>query len=498
MHSVAKLIKGTQLGTDRNLAGLASAASDLCLFSCDALKRAYRKGDLSPVDVACAALARAAEIEPLNAFTFLDSNGALASAKASEARWRKGAPLSPIDGIPTTLKDIVLVEGWTTRYGSSATDATIGHLDAPSVSRLRKAGAVFIGQTTTPEFGWKALTDSPSFGITRNPWDSTQTPGGSSGGAAVAAACGAGVLHLGTDGGGSIRIPAAFTGIVGHKPTYGRVAANPPSSYGTVAHIGPMTRTVADAAVMLEAMSGRDVCDWTQPTTPFLPVTASCIEWAGKRIGYWKTPCVGGVDTPVQVAVESALLEIEAAGASVTEIRLPYQDDLLEIFYRHWYIGAANRLSSIDVANHPALDPGFLRAAGLGQAYSGVERMAAEVQRSRYGAAMDALLVDFDFIVSPTVSILPFEAGYDVPQGSGLKSWVEWSSFSFPINLSQQPACSVPCGLTQDGLPIGLQIIGARGADSAVLSAALTYEEMFPARFPLSDGKRPFAFEGIA
>lgn len=486
------------MGTDQNCAGLASAASDVCFLDCQALTAAYHKGDLSPVDVARAALARAAEIAPTNAFTFIDSKGALASAEASEERWRRGTPLSPVDGIPATIKDIVLVEGWTVRYGSSTTDATIGHLDAPSVSRLRKAGAVFVGQTTTPEFGWKALTDSPSFGITRNPWDISRTPGGSSGGAAVAAACGAGVLHLGTDGGGSIRIPAAFTGVIGHKPTYGRVAANPPSSYGTVAHIGPITRTVADAATMLDVMSGRDVSDWTQPSTPFSPVTASRIDWAGKRIGYWKTPCVGGVDASVQTAIEGALSDIEAAGADVVEIHIPYQDDLVEIFYRHWYIGAANRLSSIATADYQTLDPGFLQAARSGQRYSGVERMASEVQRSRYGAAMDALLVDFDFVISPTVPVLPFEAGCEVPPSSGLGSWIEWSSFSFPINLSQQPACSVPCGLTQDGLPIGLQIIGARGADSAVLSAALTYEEMFPARFPTLDGKWPFAFGGNA
>ena len=496
MHSLAKLIKGTKLGTDQSCAGLASAVSDLCFLDCHALTAAYQKGDLSPVDVARAALVRAADIAPLNAFTFIDSKGALASAEASGERWRRGAPLSPIDGIPTTIKDIVLVEGWSVRYGSSTTDTATGHQDAPSVSRLRKAGAVFIGQTTTPEFGWKALTDSPTFGITRNPWDSSRTPGGSSGGAAVAAACGAGVLHLGTDGGGSIRIPAAFTGIVGHKPTYGRVAANPPSSYGSVAHIGPVTRTVADAALMLEVMSGRDISDWTQPPTPFPPIRPSHIDWAGKRIGYWKKPCVGSVDLAIQVAIERVLLKLEAAGASVVEIQLPYQDDLLEIFYRHWYIGAANRLSLIDAANHSVLDPGFLQAASLGQAYSGVERMGAEVQRSRYGAAMDALLVDFDFVISPTVPISPFEAGHDVPPGSGLGSWIEWSSFSFPINLSQQPACSVPCGLTPDGLPIGMQIIGARGADSAVLSAALSYEELFPANFPLSNGKWPFAFGG--
>lgn len=464
-----------------------------------ALAAAYRRHELSPVEVAEAALDRAGQIQDrFNPFTFLDAEGAFVAARASEARWLANRPLSPIDGVPTTLKDIVLVDGWAVRYGSHTTNASQGRLDAPSVARLRKAGAVFIGQTTTPEYGWKALTDSPAFGITRNPWDSARTPGGSSGGAAVAAACGAGVLHLGTDGGGSIRIPASFTGIVGHKPTYGRVAANPPSSFGTVAHIGPMTRTVADSALMLDVMSGRDLRDWTQPPTQFPSVAAAPIDWAGKRIGHWKTPCVDAVDPVVAAAVEAVLADLESAGARVVEIVLPYQDALLEIFYRHWYVGAANRLSSIDPVDLSVLDPGFLEAARIGQSYGGVERMSAEVRRSQYGAAMDALLADLDFVISPTVPIPPFEAGHDTPPGSAAKSWVEWSSFSFPINLSQQPACSVPCGFTQDGLPIGLQIIGARGADTEVLSAALTFEEMYPQHFIGRAGKWPTVAGGKA
>lgn len=469
-----------------------SEAPDLCRLDSTTLSTAYRKGELSPVEVIRAALSRAEDINPpCNAFSFLDVGGALDAARAAEKRWRAGEPLSPIDGIPATLKDIVHVAGWAVRYGSRTTDAAPVRQDAPSVSKLRKAGAVFIGQTTTPEYGWKAVTDSPAFGITRNPWDETRTPGGSSGGAAVAAACGAGVLHLGTDGGGSIRIPASFTGIVGHKPSYGRVAAYPPSSFGTVAHIGPMTRTVADAAIMLDVMSGRDLQDWTQPPMSFSPVSASRIEWAGKRIGYWKVPCVGGVDPCVTTSIESVLADLEAAGAAVVEITLPYQNDLLEIFYRHWYVGAANRLSSIDQTRHAELDPGFVNAASIGQNYSSVERMAAEVKRSQYGAAMDALLSDFDFLMSPSVPVLPFEAGNDVPPENEAESWVEWSSFSFPVNLSQQPACSVPCGFSQDGLPIGMQIIGGRGADASVLSAALTYETMYPDRFLRPDGRWP-------
>ncbi|MGH6860765.1 MAG: amidase [Phyllobacterium sp.] len=474
-----------------------SEAPELTRLDIAALSVAYAKGALSPVEVTQAALERAEEIQALlNPFSFIDADGALEAARASERRWRAGAPLSSLDGVPTTLKDIVHAEGWSVRYGSRTTDPAPVHGDAPSVGRLRQAGALFIGQTTTPEFGWKAVTDSPKFGITRNPWDPSRTPGGSSGGAAVAAASGAGVVHLGTDGGGSIRIPASFTGIVGHKPTYGRIAAYPPSSFGTVAHIGPMTRTVADAAAMLDVMSGRDLRDWTQSPLSFPKVRASRIDWNGKRIGYWKTPCVGEVNSTIAAAIEAVLKDLEAAGATIAEIRLPEQDALLEIFHRHWYVGAASRLSSIDAADRVFLDPGFLDAARIGESYGGAQYMAAEVHRGRYGAAMDALLVDFDFVVSPTVPVPPFEAGHEVPPKSRAQSWAEWSSFSFPINLSQQPACSLPCGSMEDGLPIGMQIIGGRGADGDVLSAALTYEEMYPQRFLKPGGRWPTAIGG--
>lgn len=475
----------------------ASQNDEVCQQSVRNLTRAFASGELSPIEVADAALARAEHVNAtLNAFTAIDRGGALAAARASEQRWRNQAPLSPIDGVPTTIKDIVLCQGLDVRYGSKVTPDVSAQPDSPSVSRLKGAGAVILGITVTPEFGWKAVTDNCKDGITRNPWDSTKTPGGSSGGAAVAAATCAGVLHLGTDGGGSIRIPASFTGIVGHKPSFGRVPAFPASSFGTVAHIGPMARTVEDAVAMLNAMSGRDLRDWMQPLQAFPPVAAHPIDWSGKQIGYWKTPCVGGVDPSVADAVEAVMKDLELAGAVVSEVRLPEQDALIEIFYRHWYVGAANRLSTID-AGHDDLDPGFVNAARIGKRYSAVDRMQAEIQRAQYGAQMDALLEAFDYIMSPTVPIVAFDAGHDVPKDSGLESWVEWSSFSFPINLSQQPACSVPCGFAR-GLPIGLQIVGARGDDQGVLSAALTYQQMYPERFLMPGGNRPSLGTGEA
>ncbi|MCU0803404.1 MAG: amidase [Rhodobacteraceae bacterium] len=460
------------------------ALQDLCLASGAELIGAYAGGVASPVDVTRACLDRAEKINPaLNAFAIIDHAGAMAAAAMSEGRWKTGQALSPIDGLPVTIKDIVHCHGLDVRYGSKTTADVSALPDSPVVERLRAAGAVILGLTTTPEFGWKAVTDSIRHGVTRNPWNPGMTPGGSSGGAAVAAAMGAGVLHLGTDGGGSIRIPASFCGIAGLKPSFGRVPAYPASAFGTVAHIGPMARSVGDLALMLNAMSGRDLRDWTQGAFAMPPVNPRAMNWAGVRIGHWARPPVGTVDAEVAALISAVLSDLALAGAIIEPVDLPDQDDLPEMFRRHWFVGAANRLDAVAKADRPLLDPGFVATAEHGARYSAVDRMQAEVARARYGAQMDQLLAQFDFILSPTVAIPPFAAGHDVPPGSGLESWTDWAGFSYPINLSQQPACSVPCGFTQSGLPVGLQIIGPRGADEAVLSAALIYEQMFPERF---------------
>ncbi|MFM7247772.1 MAG: amidase family protein, partial [Actinomycetota bacterium] len=238
-------------------------ADDLHALHATDLLAAYRASDLSPVDAVAACLARIAALDGIcNGFCVV-SETALDEARASEARWRAGTPLGPLDGVPTSIKDILLTRGWPTLRGSTTVDpAGPWPDDAPAVARLREAGAVLVGKTTTPEFGWTGMTDSPLTGITRNPWDPTRTAGGSSGGAAVAAALGMAALNVGTDGGGSIRMPAGFSGIVGLKPTFGVVPAWPLSVFGTVAHLGPMTRSAADAALMLDVMAAPDHRDW--------------------------------------------------------------------------------------------------------------------------------------------------------------------------------------------------------------------------------------------
>ena len=447
-------------------------AEDVCRMSAVQLTQAFADRSLSPVEATRAALARAEAVHRrFNAFTAFFGDEALAAAKASEDRWRAGAPLSPIDGVPTTIKDILHVEGKTISYGSRASAPVKANRDAPSVAGLRKAGAVFLGLTTTPELGWKAVTDSALSGVTSNPWNGALTSGGSSGGAAVAAAAGAGALHIGTDGGGSIRIPASFCGIVGHKPSFGRVAAYPASAFGTLAHIGPMTRTIEDAKRMLDAMAGRDLADWNQPPFPYPSGDLRPATPRGLKIGYWREPPCGRLDGEVAEVCDLALRRLERAGAIVEPLALP-DLDLLGVFNTLWLSGAARRLRLIDPSRLELMDPGLREAAGRVAGLSAADYVDASIRRAEFGAWMEAVFARLDLIISPATAIPAFEKAHDVPPGSGLSVWTEWAGFSFPINLSQQPACVTPCAMTDDRRPIGLQFIGPRGEDDRVLALA--------------------------
>ena len=454
-----------------------------CDLGAAGLAEAFAARRLSPVEVARAALDRAEAIQPLyNAFTRIDRETALAQASASESRWFGGAPLSPVDGIPTTIKDIVWVESWPVRYGSLNTSDEPCRSDAPAVARMRAAGVTFLGLTTTPEFGWKAVTDGPLSGMTRNPWNPELTPGGSSGGAAVAALTCAGVFHLGTDGGGSIRVPSAFTGLVGLKPSYGRVPAYPASAFGTVAHLGPMTRRVADARAMLGAMSGRDVADWLQGPGALPALTTTSRGFAGAKIGYWADPPCGTVDPEIKTTIDAVVSDLARLGANVQPVKLP-GDDLLALFNAHWFVGAATRAAALSADERRRLDPSLQEVVALGERMSVIDYNKAIGERAGFGRAMDALAARFDVIVSPATAVLPFAVEHEVPPGSGLGRWTEWAGFSFPINLSQQPAAVVPCGRSSSGLPIGLQIIAGRGEDSRVLDYAQAFETAFPTFF---------------
>ncbi|WP_031478488.1 amidase [Streptomyces bicolor] len=435
----------------------------------------YRAGEFSPVDATRAALERAERIQPeVNAFVHITADEALARAGESADRWRRGEPAGLLDGVPVTVKDILLMRGAPTLKGSKAiSQEGSWDEDAPSVARLRAHGAVFLGKTTTPEFGWKGVTDSPLSGVTRNPYDPTRTAGGSSGGAAAAVALGAGPLALGTDGGGSVRIPAAFCGIFGLKPTYGRVPLYPASAFGTLAHVGPMTRDVADAALLLDVIGTPDSRDWSAlPPAPDSFATALSGGVHGLRVAY--SPSLGGqvaVRPAVAAAVRRAVERLAGLGAYVEETDPDFTDPV-DAFHTLWFTGAARVTQHLGPHQRELLDPGLREICGVGARLSALDYLAAVDTRMELGRRMGRFHDTYDLLVTPTLPITAFEAGTEVPKGSGHRRWTGWTPFTYPFNLTQQPAATVPVGTDGDGLPIGLQLVAARHRDELVLRAA--------------------------
>jgi aspartyl-tRNA(Asn)/glutamyl-tRNA(Gln) amidotransferase subunit A len=462
------------------------ADGDLAALTGSELARLFQRRAASPVEATAAALARAERFnKKYNAFCLLDGERAMRDARAAEARWVAGKPQSYIDGAPATVKDIILTKDWPTLRGSRTIDPSQPWSeDAPAVARLREAGAVLIGKTTTPELGWKAVCDSPLTGITRNPWAEQKTPGGSSGGAAVAAALRMGCLHLGTDGGGSIRIPAGFSGVFGFKPTFGLVPGYPLSPFGTVAHLGPITACVEDAARMLTVIAQPDHRDWYGlPYRPCDYTIGLAQGVRGLRVALSLDLGYVNVDHEIRARVEAAAQMLASAGAIVGQ-RDPGFADPTDMFNVHWFTGAANARSSIPRERRSLLDPGFDAIATAGEQIGHMEYVRCMNARGELGARMAAFHREFDVLLTPTLPITAFAAGQVSPPGTDQSNWTHWTPFSFPFNLTQQPAASIPCGFASSGLPVGVQIVAAKYQDALVLQVARAFEELCPIQLP--------------
>ena len=461
-------------------------SDDVCQLSAGALVAAYRDGRLSPVEVTESVLARIDRLDgTYNTFCLVDPDRAMVQARASEERWRRGAPAGAVDGVPVTVKDLILVEGWPTLRGSRTTDPDQSwDEDSPAVARLREHGAVILGKTATPEFGWKGVTDSPLTGITRNPWNAALTPGGSSGGAAAAAALGMGALHVATDGGGSIRMPAAFCGAFGHKPTFGLVPVHPHSPAGTLWHQGPIARTVADAALMLSVVSEPDPRDWHAAPPGAVDFLASLDRGvAGLRIAYSRDLGYAEVDPEVAELVDAAAGALADQGAVVEAVDPPFSDPI-DVMIGLWSLALALVVAPLDAERRALVDPPVLDIAERGFAASALDYRRAERAREALGRRMQLFHRDWDLLVTPQLPLAAFEAGVEVPPGRGMTRWWEWSPFTYPFNLTQQPAASLPCGFTADGLPVALQVVGPRFADATVLRACRAYEAAHPFVMP--------------
>ena len=443
----------------------------------------FRNGEASPVDAAQAVLARIDALNPqLNAFCLVARDTALQAAHDSEARWQRfrknGEPCGELDGVPVSIKDIILTRGMPTLRGSHTVDpAQSWDVDAPATARLREAGAVILGKTNTPEFGCKGETNSPRTGITRNPWDVTKTPGGSSGGAAAAVASGMGPLAVGTDGAGSVRIPASFCGNVGLKPSFGRVPAYPLSPFGSVAHLGPHSRSVADAALMMNVLARPDDRDWTSlPADGWDYLQGLDDGIRGLRIAW--SPTLGyakNVHPEVARSVAEAVALLSDLGAHVEQID-PGFEDPLEITTGLWFAGAWTVWNTLSPAQQALTDPDFSAEALLGGQLSLLDLQRLHLQRGALGSHMRQFMRRFDLLVTPSVAVPAFEARPAGHTPMDPVAMLGWTPFSYPFNLTQQPASTVPCGLTSAGLPIGLQFVGPMFGDALVLRASRAYE----------------------
>ncbi|WGR97489.1 amidase family protein [Bradyrhizobium sp. ISRA443] len=451
-------------------------------MSATQLVNAYGKGDLSPVDAVCAVLDRIKLLDgQLNAFCAVDEEGAVEAALASEKRWHKRMSLSPLDGIPVSVKDLVTAKGMPTRYGSRAIrPGSTSDVDAPPVKLLRQAGAIIFGKTTTSEFGNKIVTENPLTGITRNPWNPARSSGGSSGGSAVAIATGMGPLALATDGGGSIRIPSAWCGVFGFKPSFKRVPSGGGDLFG-LSNIGPIGRTVGDVARMMTALTKPCSSDWE-----LVPPDGRDYETGlddglkDLRIAVSMDLGIVSVRDDIVSQVRDAVKLFDSLGARVETIDVPPLRSYLQeqIHSIQWMVRLAQLVRDLPDDQQELLDPDTLALARLGEGVPTAVLMNALALRHQLAWQMHSFFDSYDLLVTPTFHVAP----PDVP---GLPAELQTAPpMTSWCNQTMQPAASIPCGFTTDGLPVGLQIIGGRFSDALVLRAARAFE-MARGQFPV-------------
>jgi len=459
---------------------------DLAWRSALEIAALIRDKQLSPVELTTALLARIEALDPrVNAFCLVTADLARAAAREAEIAVMKREPLGALHGVPVSLKDVLYTRGVRTTGGSRLFADLVPEEDTVAVGRLKAAGAVILGKTNTSEFGHKALTDNPLFGVTRNPWDLMRTPGGSSGGAAAAVASGLGPVALGTDGGGSVRIPAGFCGLVGVKPSFGRVPQTPGfPGWDHIGTTGPLARTVRDAAAVLDVIAGGDDRDRTSlPREPGSYLQACDQDVRGLHVAW--TPDLGyaAVDERVLEICGNAAAEFEGLGCHVEVVNPGWEspeEAFATIVAAQFYAAWADALP----AREADLDASLVRLIRRGGAVTAREYLTAMAKVSAYWQEVHIFLARFDLLLTPTAAVPPFPLGTGVPREiAGQEvSRLGWMPFTYPFNLTGQPAASVPAGWTEDGVPVGLQIVGRRHADRTVLAAAAAFEAACPWR----------------
>jgi aspartyl-tRNA(Asn)/glutamyl-tRNA(Gln) amidotransferase subunit A len=459
------------------------ASDELCWMPAADLAPAIAKKKVSPVEVVEAVLDRIQKLERLNAYVTVDADGARRAARAAErAVMRKGARLGPLHGVPFSVKDLVITKGVRTTFGTPLYADNVPTEDAPMVERLKAAGGIMVGKTNTPTFGWIGATHNLIFGITRNPWNLDRTPGGSSGGASAAVAAGLAPLAIGTDGGGSIRIPSSCAGIFGHKPSFGRIPVYPPTASWSVSHIGPMTRTVRDAALMMQVCAGPDERDVNSlPASGLDYVKALKGSLTGLRVAYSDSLGYAEVvDHEVRAASAKAARVFREFGCRVEEVN-PGWPAPFDYWFPIFAGGIATRLAP-HVGERDKIDTGLLRIIEETLRRPPTWYVQAWFERLAWWQHPRRFFAKYDLLLTPTIARPAFPVGLDNATeiaGRPVPEWA-WTPFTYPFNLTGQPAASVPCGFTKDNLPIGLQIVGRRFDDVTVLRASAAFESARP------------------
>ena len=458
--------------------------TDICFTPATELIVAIRARKLSAVELTRAVLDRIAALEPkLNAFAYLAADEAMEAARAADRALASGEPVGPLHGVPVTIKDHEAVRGMQVEYGTYLRKGEVAAADNAMVSRLRQAGAIILGKTTTPEFGWKGVSESPLTGITHNPWKLGFNSGASSAGAGVGAAAGYGPLHQGSDGAGSIRMPAHFSGVYGLKPTYGRVPQSPVGASDYTVHLGPLTRTVADAALMLRTMAGPHPDDHTSLEAPPADYPRHLHERPRAPRIAWN-PDLGhaGVDPEVAELVRKAVDAFERdLGWRVESVETPWGPqgpELARFFWPAHFQRHADRLPEF----RDRMDPGFVACIEAGRAITMADYQKARIAKYAYIGEIHHFFEDWDFLLTPAVSVAAFPAERLQPAHWPQHpwDWLSWAEFSYPFNLSGNPAASIPCGFTRYGLPVGLQIVGRRFDETGVLQMSAAFEAVRP------------------
>ncbi|MFN4089882.1 MAG: amidase family protein [Alphaproteobacteria bacterium] len=457
---------------------------ELCFTPATELAGLIRRKAVSPVEATRAVLDRiAAHDARINAFAVLDADGALAAARVAEDAVMAGAELGPLHGVPATVKDLADVRGLPTRRGSHAGPTEPAAADTPFAGRLRRAGAIILGKTTTSEYGWTGVSRSPLTGITHNPWRHGHNAGASSAGAGAAAAAGFGPLHQGSDGAGSIRMPAHFCGVFGLKPSFGRVPNWPVPNNDQTSHNGPLTRTVADAALMLQVMAGPSALDHWSLEAPPADYPARLGEGiAGMRVAYSADLGHARVDPEVAACVADAVRAFADLGVAVEEVPAPFGPEAPELVRFMWSVHMAHAGARYLERFRDRMDPGFVACVEAGLGRSADDYLAARARKLAYVEGVHRFFQDWDLLLTPAVSVAAFPADRLQPAHwpEHPWDWVSWAEFSYPFNFAGTPAASVPCGFTTGGLPVGLQIVGRRFADLTVLQASAAFEAARP------------------